>query len=756
MAVVLLMMAVITGLVYFTVRNYMLEEAQERYEGILKKNKEEFRRRLSDVYVAAKNNIHDIERDIDNPDAMYDHMNRIVSLNPTVRSSTLLFAPDVFPQKGRFFVPMVKRDSTGALFVPPIDSVYTYHLSPWYKRCMQRDTAIWVGSYYDIKRFPDKVRPIMLTTYAMPVHNHQGIPVGLLCLQLSKQSIHRGYVEEIKRVNDEYEQGQPHKTYCFVIDRHGNYIMHPDQKRILNTSFLDLTKETPDTLDDRVVAKMVQGENGEAMLDVDGVHSWVYYRTIKYVDWTIVIVVPKEVIFHNGLILNTIILLTMLFGLVAIFFICRHMIRQTTRPLHSFALSADEVALGNFSSPLPDVQGSDEVHMLHDAFENMRTSLSIYVDELQSTTATKASLERELKIAHGIQMALLPKPLATNPHYDLYASLTPAREVGGDFYDYYTRDGYLFFCIGDVSGKGVPAALVMAVTRSLFRSIVTTEQAPERIVWRINRAICDGNEIGVFVTMFVGVLDLTTGHLDYCNAGHEAPLVSGVPLPIKPNLPVGALPDWTFEPQQTQLQPDDMLFLYTDGLSEAKNDASQQFGRKHVVQLAGEHVSDSAQQLVQLMDQEVQRHAGDAPQSDDITLLAIKWTVPNGLTFPASMDEIGRLKPYIEHVAKQAGFDDKETHRLRLAVEEAVANVINYGQATTITLHAETANSRLTLTIDDDGIAFDPTQDSATDLSVSPDQRPPGGLGIMLLHKMTDALSYERVDGHNILTIVKQ
>jgi sigma-B regulation protein RsbU (phosphoserine phosphatase) len=763
MAVVLVMMAVITGLVYFMVRNYMLEEAQERYEGVLKKNQEEFRRRLSDIYVAAKNSVHDIERDIDNPDAMYEHMHRIVSLNPTVRSSSVLFIPDYYPEKERFFVPMVRRDSIGQLYIARTDSANSYHRSRWFKKCIQSDTALWVGTYFDLKRFPDRSRRTMLTTYAIPVHDRQKKPVGLLCLQLSKHSLHRGYVEEIKRVNDEYEQGLAHKSYCFVIDRHGNYIMHPDQKRVLTTSFLDQTKETPDTLDDRVVAKMVQGENGEAMMDVDGMHSWIYYRTIKYVDWTIVIVVPKEVIFHNGRMLNTIILLTMVFGLVAVFFICRHMIRQTTRPLHSFALSADEVALGNFSSVLPDVQGSDEVRMLHDAFENMRTSLSIYVDELQSTTATKASLERELKIAHGIQMALLPKPLATNPHYDLYAALTPAREVGGDFYDYYTRDGYLFFCIGDVSGKGVPAALVMAVTRSLFRSIVTTEENPERIVWRINRAICDGNEMGVFVTMFVGVLNLQTGCLDYCNAGHEAPLISAVPLSIKPNLPVGALPDWTFEPQQMQLQPDDMLFLYTDGLSEAKNDAGLQFGRKHVAQLAGEHTSDSAQQLVQLMDQEVQRHAGDALQSDDITLLAIKWTAANSqtqtansLTFSASMDEIDRLKPYIESITQQAGLDNKESKRLRLAVEEAVANVINYGQATTITLSTTIADSRLTLTIDDDGVPFDATQDSPTDLSVSPDQRPPGGLGIMLLHKMTDALSYERVDGHNILTIVKQ
>jgi sigma-B regulation protein RsbU (phosphoserine phosphatase) len=755
MAVVLVMMAIITSLVYFTVRKYMIEEAQERYNGILQKEYEEFRRRMSDVYVAALNNRHDIERDIDKPDMMYDHMSRIVSLNRSVESSTILFAPDYYPEKGRFFSPMVKRDSVGELHIAPIDSVYTYHLSEWYRECMTNDTAFWVGALSDIKHSPDKFRRTLMTTYACPVHDHQGTPVGLLCVQLSLPSLHQAYVKEIKRVNNMYEQGHKHKSYCFVIDRHGNYIMHPDEKRILTTSFLDLTRETPDTLDDRMVARMVQGGDGEAMMDVDGVPSWIYYRTVKYVKCTMVIVVPEEVITHNGRMLNTIILLTMLFGLVIIFFTCRHGIRQTTRPLHSFALSADEVAKGNFSSPLPDVQGSDEVRTLHDAFENMRMSLSIFVDELQTTTTKKASLERELKIAHGIQMAMLPKPLTFSfADYDLYASLTPAREVGGDLYDYFLRDNRLFFCIGDVSGKGVPAALVMAVTRSLFHSVAVSEQHPESIVCRINSTMCDGNAAGMFVTMFVGVLDLLTGRLDYCNAGHEPPLLSASPLSVKPNLPVGALPDWNYEGQHVQLQPGDVLLLYTDGLTEARNTEGNQLGRRHVMQLAEEHVGDTTQQLVQLMEQEAHRHAGDALQSDDITLLAIKWT-PSRLVMRTSMDEIALLKPYITCVAERAGIDGKEAKRLRLAVEETVANVINYGQATTIILSADVANSQLTLTINDDGISFDPTQGSATDLSVPADERPAGGMGIILLHKMTDGLNYQRIDGHNILTLTK-
>ena len=770
MAVVLVMLAIITGFVYVSVRHYMLDEAQERYEGILLRMQEETRRRLSDVYVAAKNNVHDIERDIDNPDKMYEHMERIVRMNPGVMSSAILFMRDYYPGKKRTFIPIVRRDSTGRIYTAQTDSVYGYYRAPWYQECLKSDTGIWVGAHFDPSHVSDRNQQTMLTTYATPVHNHQGTSVGLLCLQLSLQSMHRDFVKEIRKMNEKYEKGQKRQSYCFIIDRHGRYIMHPDQSRLLKDSIQQLVKETPDSLDDHVVAKMVNGEKGEAMMDVDGVHSWIYYRTVKFVDWTMVIVVPEQVIFHNGRTLNTIILLMMLFGLLVIYFISRHMIRQTTNPLHRFAMSADQVALGNFSSPLPEVKSGDEVRLLHDAFENMQTSLSIYVEQLRKTITMKAALEQELKIAQGIQMAMLPKPFPSGPgqkSFDLFASLTPARDVGGDLYDYFLRDDRLFFCIGDVTGKGVPAALLMAVMRAMFHSEARCADNATAIVEAANKNLYEESASDYFVTMFVGILDLNTGHLDYCNAGHEAPLLTGQPLPIKHNLPVGALSDWNYEGQEAQLKNGDLLFLYTDGLSEAKNTEKQSMGRKNLMQLVQEYSGNTVQQLVELMEAEVHRYAGEEEQSDDITLLAIKWKEESGkrkeITLRASMEDIGRLEPFVSEVAQQAGIDGKETKRLRLAVEESVANIINYGKATSIMLQTrveecgENQSSRqLVFTIDDDGLPFDPTEGSTTDLSVPPDQRPPGGMGIIMLHKMTDGLEYQRVDGHNILTLLKR
>ena len=720
MAVVLVMMAVITGFVYFTVRTYMLTEAQERYEGALLRDHEEFRRRLSDVMVATKNNLHNIEQDINDPEKIIAHLERILQVNPTILSSGVVYEPNYFPGKPRCLELYATWDSAGVMHLGKIENENNiYENRSWFRRGMSQDSANWSEVYFENELIPDVSGRRQVTTYYIPVHDAQGRRVAVFGSDLPLEFLRKEMMNDLQALNEEHEQGNKHHSFNFVINHKGTYIIHPDRKRIQNDNFFQESRLTSNTIDDDIVASMRNGEKGSAMVEIDGVPSWIYYSNVKHMDWIIGIVVPKETIVRNGRTLNSIILAMILLALLAIYYFCRRTIKDTTSPV----------------------------------------------------TAHQAVIDRELKIAHNIQMAMLPhmppKSLsgtseANASAVDLFASLTPAREVGGDLYDFLLHDNRLLFCIGDVSGKGIPAALVMAVTRSLFHSIATAEADPERIVWRINRAICEGNEACMFVTMFVGVLDLTTGLLSYCNAGHEPPLLTGELLPVKRNLPVGAMDDWIFESQQVQLQTGDLLFLFTDGLSEAKNHDGELLGRRHVVQMARQHTSLTAQQLVELMEDEIHRHAADAEQSDDITLLAIKWTpsqfsiLNSQLSMKAALDDMALLQPYIENVARETGIDNKEAKRLRLAVEEAVINTINYGHATTINLQASVADQQLTLTIDDDGQPFDPTQGSATDLSLPPDQRPPGGMGIIFLQTMTDGLSYRRTDDHNVLTLIKK
>ena len=690
MAVVLVMMAIIAGVVYFTVRKYMLDEANERYLGFLLENHQEIRRRLSDVHVAAENNVHDIERDIDNPDKMFDHMERIVGQNPAISCCALLFKQDYYPTKGRVFVPCARKDAADHVIVSRIDSTYnSYFYGEWFQEQLKKDQSSWTKPYFESQQFAGNQEPRLLTTYTVPIHDHEGHPVALLAADMSLEWLRNEMMEDIREINNQYEKGQQHQSYFFIVNREGTYIVHPNKKLMLTPC-------------DKNIGKAMLAHRGTCVTEVDGVKSKLYYRSFKYVNWTMVIVAPENVILANAKVLNIIILLTMIVGLVAIYLFCRRQIKEIADPF----------------------------------------------------AAQKAAVDRELTIAHNIQMALLPKPFPEHSGIDLYAVQTPARDVGGDLYDYFVHEGRLVFCIGDVSGKGVPSALLMAVMKSMFRGEAHRAGNAAEIVEAMNHNLGEEYTGGDFVTMFVGILDLNSGRLDYCNAGHEEPFLAGQPLDVKRNLPVGALPDWSYEGQQTQLKPGDMLFLYTDGLSEAKNNTRELLGRKRVQQLTCEHATDTARQLVELMEAEVHRHVGDAEQNDDITMLAIKWQ-PSHLSMSASMDDIACLEPFIAHVANQAGMEGREAKRLRLAVEEAVANIINHGQATIINLQAKTDDSQLVLTIDDDGQPFNPTADSATDFSVPADERPPGGLGIMFLHQMTDGLEYQRLDGHNVLKIKK-
>ena len=699
MAVVLVMMAVIAGVVYNMVKEYMLDEAKERYKNILLSSHEELRRHLSDVYVASKNNMHDIERDIDNPDRMFSHMERIVRQNADIVCCAMLFKQDYYPSKGRVFVPCARLDSADRLVVSRIDSTYnSYFYGEWFQEQMKKDKGCWTKAYFESAFFAAGHEPRLLTTYTAPIHNHDGQPVALLAADVSLEYLRDEMMEDVTKMNAQFKGNREHQAYSFVIDHEGTYIIHPDEKRMLR-----------DTLKADTI---MTDEIGSATAVIDGVPSWIYYRKIKYVNWTMAVVVPDDVIMFNGRMLNIIILLTMVLGLLAIYLFCRHQIKEIADPI----------------------------------------------------AAQKAVMEHELTIAHNIQKALLPQSFPEHADIDLYATQTPARDVGGDLYDYFVHEGCLVFCIGDVSGKGVPAALLMAVMKSMFRSEAHRADSAAGIVETMNRNLGEEYKGGDFVTMFVGILDLKTGFLDYCNAGHEAPLVAGRPLDVKRNLPVGALSDWNYEGQQTQLKSGDMLFLYTDGLSEAKNSTGELLGRKRVQQIVSEHAIDTARQLVGVLEAEERYHAGDAEQNDDITMLAIRWQPnpqlltfsPSHLTMSASMDEIDRLAPFISHVAEQAAMEGREAKRLRLAVEEAVANIINHGQATTITLQATMDDNQLVLTIDDDGQPFNPTGESATDFSVPADERPPGGLGIMFLHEMTDGLDYQRIDGHNVLRIIKR
>jgi sigma-B regulation protein RsbU (phosphoserine phosphatase) len=366
---------------------------------------------------------------------------------------------------------------------------------------------------------------------------------------------------------------------------------------------------------------------------VNRVKTYLFYEPINGTDWMLALSVPIMSLDLIGILVGILMVLLIAFMLLVTFFVCRHAIKRVAMPLKQLAATADEVADGHFNTALPTIKSRDEIHLLRDSFENMQHSLATYVEELKNATAAKASMESELKIAHDIQMSMLPKTYPAFPDrhdIDIYGVVMPAKAVGGDLYDFFIRDEKLFFCIGDVSGKGVPASLVMAVTRSLFRNISAYTQEPSHIMIALNEALSSNNEAGMFVTLCIGVLDLSSGLMNYSNAGHNPPLLladSDVKiLPCDPNIPAGVLPEWQYTDQHLQLKTGDSLFLYTDGLNEAEDDHHNQFGLDRMLQVA-QFASNQPQRLIEAMTTSVKLFMGNAEQSDDLTMLAIQYTL---------------------------------------------------------------------------------------------------------------------------------
>ena len=464
-------------------------------------------------------------------------------------------------------------------------------------------------------------------------------------------------------------------------------------------------------------------------------------------------------------------------GLTSLFVFCTWAIYHMVKPLRQFAESAISIAQGDMDAALPEIQSKDELLQLRNAFDHMLHSLKQHISDLQATTASKERLQSELKIAHDIQMGMIPTSFPQRPDLDLFASMTPAKEVGGDLYDFIIEGDELFFIIGDVAGKGVPASLYMAVTRTLFRNLAGNYQSAANIVREMNHAIASTNDSYVFVTLFVGVLDMKTHYLTYCNAAHNAPVLITPQgqcslLEVETNLPVGIEDRYNYGEQQLDFPPGSALLLYTDGLTEAtyfSQDGSRKlFGEHRVLHDVEKNSRSSAVEVIDFLKQHVAVFADGTEQSDDLTMLFLRHgklqesgsTHSRRLIMKNEMTEVGRLRTFFFSVCREHGIDDETAKTLNLALEEWVANVINYaypkGMRGHVEVTADVVDGVLTLVIKDHGEAFDPTQHAEVDINAELDERSIGGLGIHLVRTIMDTVAYQRTpDGYNRLVLTK-
>ena len=557
---------------YWYAKKGIREQVEQRAKSELKVKGLEIQNILTAVEVAMKNHAWEAEQMLALPDSMYSVARRLAEQNDQIVGAGISFVPNFYPKMGRWFEPYVKAEKGKAAVMSQLGSeTHDYTQMDFYTMTMKSGEPYWSEPYLD-----SDGAHAMVTTYAYPLRDKTGKVVAIMGADVSLD-----WLEKLINASHIYPS-----SYNMMISRTGQLMVCPVESLVMRQNIQEATAGMKDTTMQSINREMLAGRSGQTVVtDDNGEKNYVFYSPIKgATGWSMAVVCSDKEIYYGLRQVGFNLLLLMLFGLALMAYIIARAIRNFKR--------------------------------------------------LQAVNAEKERIGSELRIANGIQMGMLPKifpPYPDRDDMDIYGSLVPAKEVGGDLYDFYIRDEKLFFCIGDVSGKGVPASLVMAVTRSLFRTVSAHEDNPSNIVMKLNEAMTEMNESCMFVTLFVGALDLSTGRLHYCNAGHCPPLLIGnelTLLPVDTNIPVGFLAEWQYTSQQIMLPPQTSIFLYTDGLTEARNAEKEMFGKQRmndVIRKAIEEGKTAPEQTIRMMAEAKNRFVNGNEQSDDLTMLAIKY-----------------------------------------------------------------------------------------------------------------------------------
>jgi sigma-B regulation protein RsbU (phosphoserine phosphatase) len=565
-----------------------------------------------------------LERRVYNREEILKMIENELMTNPEIFGSTVAFEPYAFDSDLLYFAPYFYKDEEKLKFRFLGSRSYRYFSKDWYRIPKELKRPVWSEPYFD-----EGGGDIIMSTYSVPftrnVNGEQKF-MGVVTADISLDRL----VDIVSQVTI-YQSG-----YAFLISQNGVFVTHPDKSLIMQESIFSISEPAGDMKLREIGKDMVSGGEGFVSLDgyLTGKKSWLYYAHLPSVGWSIGIIFPEEELFADVSKLNREVLIIGSAGVVFLFMIVIFISSSITRPLRILAKETTEIAKGNLNIALPLVKSRDEVGELSRSFENMRVSLKEYIANLAETTAAKERIESELKIARRIQMSFLPKkfpPFPDKEEFEIYAMIEPAKEVGGDLYDYFLlNEDHIFFSIGDVSDKGVPAALFMAVTKTLMKGIASYGNDPSDVLIKVNRELCKDNESMMFVTIFCGIMNCKTGELLFSNAGHNPPLIvhsdnRTESLHLPKGLVLGAMEDSDYKTERTVLKPGDMIFLYTDGVTEAMNSTKNIYSDKRLQETIEESRVTTTELLVKKVMQSVKDFAGDEPRSDDVTIVALRF-----------------------------------------------------------------------------------------------------------------------------------
>jgi len=549
-----------------------------------------------------------------------------VGENTEVYGSTVAFEPYAFKTSEEYFAPYFFKKNKELEYVF-LGSDFRYQYRDWYQIPKELGRSYWSEPYYD-----EGAGEAMMSTYSAPFYERT--PEGRKFRGVVTADISLDWLQETVSSIKILETG-----YAFLVSRTGTIVTHPIKEMIMNETIFSIAEARGDEGLRDIGRRMIQGASGIVPFTsmVTGKECWMYYEPVPSTGWSLAVLFPKDELLADITRLNKILTVVAMSGFLLLLLIMAFIARSITRPLRAMAKAAGVIATGDLDAKLPMVRSKDEVGQLADAFGRMKRSLKEHIKKLTEATAARERIESELNIARKIQMSILPKALSDSDlkgaGFDIHAVIHPAREVGGDFYDHHYIDSDRFcFVIGDVSGKGMPAALFMAVTAAFFKATVRTEQKPDEVLRIVNEELNLQGDQSLFVTVFFGILNTKTGEVLYANGGHNKLVVvrangETLFLDSPEGMIIGVMENVHFKTGKCVMKQGDTLFMYTDGVTEAMNEKKELFTEERMMKaLAQLHGSDT-REIISALLKELKNFSGKAPQSDDITMMAVRYGV---------------------------------------------------------------------------------------------------------------------------------
>lgn len=613
--IVTIFFIVVLGIVAVSSHMLISEEATRSASNILKASILDIEKTLQTVESTVKDASWLVKENSKDEKYLYHITNKVVDENTNIIGSAIAFDSCYFDGR-HFFSPYSYEDpETGELKSKELGSVENdYFTQEWYVEPKKSGKPHWSEPYFDAGGGEQ-----MMTTYSYPIKDSTGNIYAIITADISLEWLS-------KKVDDIHPYEHSHST---LISAKGKYLSAGWQANMTDETAYSYAEKMDDPRILEISKNMLAGDSGTMRYMVDNKLSFAVYGPLSN-GWSMAINCEYRDVLERSSKMHVVLILVGLIGLLVMFIMCYFKIRQLTQPIKEFSKSAHSIAQGNFNAQFPKVKSKDEILTLRDSLEEMQKYIVTYLEQVETATSAKKRMETQLYIGQKIQEGMLPKNFPNDSRCALNARVVPAKEVGGDLYDFTINGNRLYFSVGDVSGKGVPAAFVMAITRVMCHLFADLGLPVKDIATRINNSIAKNNDANMFVTLFFGCIDLDTKKMEFCNAGHNPIIVippDGEPyyLKVNPNMAVGVWGGFDYKGETLDLRPGTKLLLYTDGVTEAEKADNEQFGEERLLQ----HISDpefknlNPEEMVSSVLDAVKNFAGDNEQNDDITIFAI-------------------------------------------------------------------------------------------------------------------------------------